>query len=210
MKVLIACECSGIVRNAFAALGHTAVSCDLKPTETPGIHHQGNVKSICKYPWDLLIAFPPCTYLTVAGIHKTINGTRDERLTEEALHFVLYLYNLPIKHVAIENPVGVLSTWFRKPDQIINPFQFGHRERKRTCLWLKNLPLLLPTHERVPEEPTFVDPSSGKKRYSLDMLPRNSDRASIRSKTFQGIADAMAFQWSDYILRQMAQTKQKT
>lgn len=208
MRVLIGCEYSGTVRDAFTRLGHYAVSCDILPTETPGNHFQGDLKEIVKYQWDLLIAFPPCTYLTVAGIHKTIRGLRDEQLTEDALHFVLYLYNLPIKHIAIENPVGVLSTWFRKPDQLINPFNFGHTTRKRTCLWLKNLPPLQPTHERTPEAPCHIDSTTGKKRYSLDMLPRNTNRGHTRSKTFQGIADAMAFQWSDYILRTKVQQQQ--
>lgn len=202
MRVLVACECSGVVRDAFTSLGHYAVSCDLKPSETPGNHFQGDVRKIVRYQWDLLIAHPPCTYLSVVGIHKTIRGLRDEQLTEDAVNFVLYLYNLPIPHICIENPVGVLSTWFRKPDQIINPFQFGHRERKKTCLWLKNLPKLQPTFTRQPEEPWHIDSRTGKKRYWMDKISPTLDRGAVRSVTFPGIAQAMAFQWSDYILTQ--------
>ena len=146
MKVLVACEYSGIVRNAFTALGHDAWSCDILPTETPGNHYQCDVRDVLGLGWDLMIAHPPCTFLSVSGMHWTKRGLRDPKLTEDALDFVRLLMDANIKQIAIENPVSVISSRIRKPDQIIQPWQFGHNASKATCLWLKNLPRLTHTH----------------------------------------------------------------
>lgn len=203
-RALIACEFSGRVRDAFAALGWEAWSCDFLPTETLGNHIQGDVLAVLNQDWDLMIAHPPCTYLTVAanGWHKK----RPERqpLRDEAFRFFMELYNAPIERVCVENPVGVVSTLFRKPDQVIQPHWFGHRERKATCLWLKGLPPLEHRHEReLFGDKTHVEPETvkgmspkGKKYYSLNWLPQNEERWKIRSRTFPGIAKAMAEQWT--------------
>lgn len=145
MRVLIACEYSGTVRDAFTALGHDAMSCDLLPSETNGPHYQGNVIDVLDQGWDLMIAHPPCTYLSASGMHWTTRGLRDPQLTEDALAFVQTLLLAPIDRIALENPIGAISTRIRKPDQIIQPYQFGDDASKATCLWLKNLPLLKPT-----------------------------------------------------------------
>jgi site-specific DNA-cytosine methylase len=142
MKVLIACEYSGTVRDAFAALGHDATSCDLLPTERSGKHYQGNVFDIIGEGWDMMVAHPPCTHLAVSG-SRWFDLKREEQ--EEALEFVRCLLAAPIPHIALENPVSIISSRIRKPDQIIQPWQFGHGEQKATCLWLKGLPLLRPT-----------------------------------------------------------------
>lgn len=146
MRVLVACEFSGIVREEFIKLGHDAWSCDLLPTEIAGPHYQCDVTEILRKKWDLLIAFPPCTYLSSSGMHWTTRGLRDPKLTEDALNFVNLLMSANVNKIAIENPIGVISTRIRKPDQIIQPWQFGHPESKSTCLWLKNLPKLRPTN----------------------------------------------------------------
>ena len=195
MKVLIACEYSGTVRDAFRSLGHDAMSCDLLPSETEGPHYQGNVIDVLDDTWDLLIAHPPCTYLSVSGMHWTTRGLRDPQLTEDALDFVKTFMNAPIKKIALENPISVISSRIRKPDQIIKPYQFGHDASKATCLWLKGLPKLEPTKFI---EPRIVD---GKKRWSnqtdsgQNNLPPGFNRWKIRSKTYEGIALAMAKQW---------------
>lgn len=195
MKVLIACEYSGTVRDAFIAAGHDAVSCDLLPTDVPGPHYMGDVNDIINDGWDLMIAHPPCTYLSVSGMHWTARGLRDPQLTEDALDFVRLLMAAPINKIAIENPISVISSRIRKPDQIINPWQFGHDASKRTCLWLKNLPLLRPTDIVAPR---IVN---GKKRWAnqtdsgQNRLPPSDDRWKIRSETYAGIAKAMADQW---------------
>lgn len=195
MKVLIACEYSGTVRDAFIAAGHDAVSCDLLPTDVPGPHYMGDVNDIINDGWDLMIAHPPCTYLSVSGMHWTARGLRDPQLTEDALDFVRLLMAAPIDKIAIENPISVISSRIRKPDQIINPWQFGHDASKRTCLWLKNLPLLRPTDIVAPR---IVN---GKKRWAnqtdsgQNRLPPSDDRWKIRSETYAGIAKAMADQW---------------
>lgn len=193
MRVLVACEFSGVVREAFTQLGHDAWSCDLLPTVKPGKHYQGDVQEILADGWDLMIAHPPCTYLSAAGLHwnNRIQGRSD--LSEEALAFVKVLLDAPIDKIALENPVGLISTRIRKPDQIINPYQFGHPQRKKTCLWLKNLPKLQPTCEVEPEE--GVRDSNGKMRYFTDRHGKTRDRWMKRSITFQGIAEAMAQQW---------------
>jgi hypothetical protein len=192
-RLLVACEYSGRVRDAFAAKGWDAWSCDLLPTDTPGNHYQGPVEDLINKNWDMLIAFPPCTYLCASGMHWTTRGKRDPQLTEDALSFVQLLLNAPIQKIAIENPVGIISTRIRKPNCIIQPYQFGHPESKRTCLWLKNLPVLQPTV--ICEKPAAGhwnnQTPSGQNR-----LGPSSDRWKERSKTYPGIAAAMALQWS--------------
>lgn len=184
MKVLVACEFSGVVREAFTRRGHYAVSCDYLPSDLPGIHYQGDVRNLLNKDWDLMIAHPPCTYLASSGLHW--NARRPERaaLTEEALEFVKILMEAPIERIAIENPIGCISTRIRKPDQIIQPWQFGHGETKATCLWLKGLPKLMPTN---------VVEGRSQRLWKLGPSP---DRWKIRSITYPGIAQAMAEQWS--------------
>ena len=143
MKILVACEYSGIVRDAFLARGHEAVSCDILPTDSPGPHHQGPVEDILNNGWDLMIAHPPCTHLAVSGA-RWFKDKQEEQ--KEALAFVRLLLDAPINKIALENPVSIISSRIRKPSQIIQPWQFGHGETKKTCLWLKNLPLLQPTN----------------------------------------------------------------
>jgi hypothetical protein len=197
MKILIACEYSGVVRDAFIAKGHEAMSCDLLPTDVAGPHYQGDVMDIINDGWDLMIAHPPCTYLSVSGMHWTTRGLRDPKLTEDALGFVKQLMDAPINKICIENPVSIISSRLRKPDQSVNPYHFGHDASKKTCLWLKNLPLLTPTD--------FVEPRivNGKKRWGnqtdsgQNKLPPSKDRWKIRSATYQGIANAMANQWGN-------------
>ena len=196
MRLLVACEYSGTVRDAFIRAGHDAMSCDLLPTDAPGPHYQGDVADIINDGWDMMIAHPPCTYLSVSGMHWTARGLRDPQLTEDALAFVKFLMDAPIERIVIENPISVISSRIRKPDQIINPWQFGHDASKRTCLWLKGLPLLTPT-EII--EPRIVN---GKKRWAnqtdsgQNRLPPSEDRWKIRSETYEGIANAMAAQWN--------------
>lgn len=195
MKVLVACEYSGTVRDAFLRAGHEAMSCDLLPTDVPGPHHQGDVRDVIGQGWDLMIAHPPCTYLSVSGMHWTKRGLRDPHLTEDALAFVRLLLDAPIKRIALENPVSVISTRIRKPTQIITPWQFGHDASKKTCLWLKNLPLLQPT-QYVPPRMVNGRPRWGNQTDSgQNKLAPGADRWKIRSETYRGIADAMAFQW---------------
>lgn len=197
MRVLIACEFSGTVRSAFEDLGHDAWSCDLLPSDTIGNHYQGDVRDILNDEWDLMIAHPPCTYLCSSGLHW--NKRRPERvsLTEEALEFVRLLLDAPIPRIALENPVGCISTRIRPYDQAIQPYQFGHDASKKTCLWLKNLPPLRPT--------LFVEPRivNGRSRWGnqtdsgQNKLPPSADRWAIRSETYPGIAAAMANQWGN-------------
>ncbi len=195
MKVLIACEYSGAVRDAFIARGHDAMSCDLLPTDAPGPHYQGDVRNVLEMGWDLMIAHPPCTYLSVSGMHWTRRGLRDPQLTEDALDFVRLLLAAPIPRIALENPVSVISSRIRKPDQIISPHQFGHDASKKTCLWLKGLPPLRPT-QLVP--PRIVN---GRQRWGnqtdsgQNRLSPSPDRWKLRSETYSGIAAAMADQW---------------
>jgi hypothetical protein len=194
-RILVACEYSGRVRDAFTALGHYALSCDFEPAETPGLHYQGDVMNVLHDGWDLMVAHPPCTYLSSSGLHW--NKRRPERAqqTEDALEFVRVLLAAPIAHIALENPIGCISSRIRKPDQTIQPWQYGHDASKATCLWLKNLPLLRATGT---VEPRLVD---GKKRWAnqtdsgQNRLPPSADRWKLRSTTYQGIADAMAAQW---------------
>lgn len=194
MRVLVACEFSGAVRDAFRALGHDAVSCDLLPTEKPGPHMQGDVLTLLDGEWDLMIAHPPCTYLTVAANGWHARRPERQPLREEAAAFFMALYNAPIARVCIENPIGVMSTLFRKPDQIVQPWQYGHPERKATCFWTRGLPKLTPSNVVEPETVKGLSPK-GKKYYSLNWLRQNEERWKIRSRTFTGIAAAMASQW---------------
>lgn len=180
MRVLVACEFSGIVRTAFSDIGHDAWSCDLLDTEIAGNHIKGDVLSILNQNWDLMIAHPPCTHLAVSGA-RWFKGKEKEQA--EALEFVRKLLNSPIEKICLENPVSIISTRIRKPDQIIQPWQFGHGETKKTCLWLKNLPKLVPT-----------DIVSGRESRIHKMGP-SKNRGHERSRTYQGIAEAMAIQW---------------
>lgn len=195
MRVLVACEYSGRVRDAFLSRGHDALSCDLLPTDRPGPHYQGNVFDILSDGWDLMIAHPPCTYLSVSGMHWTTRGLRDPQLTEDALDFVRKLMEAPIEKIALENPISIISSRIRKPDQFVQPWQFGHDASKKTCLWLKNLELLKPTNII---EGRIVN---GKKRWGnqtdsgQNRLAPSEDRWKKRSETYQGIAEAMADQW---------------
>ena len=182
MKVLVACEFSGTVRDAFIAHGHDAMSCDLLPTEKPGPHYQGDVRDVLDDGWDLMIAHPPCTHLAVSGARWFKDKQQEQA---EALDFVRLLLDADIGRIALENPISVISSRIRNPDQIIQPWQFGHGETKATCLWLKNLPKLEPTN--------VVD---GRDR-KIWKLPPSPDRWKLRSKTYQGIADAMAEQWGN-------------
>lgn len=180
MRVLVACEFSGTVRDAFARRGHHAVSCDLLSPETDGLHYQGDVRDILADDWDMMIAHPPCTHLAVSGARWFKDKQQEQA---EALAFVRALMAAPIERIAIENPVSVISSKIRKPDQIIQPWQFGHGETKATCLWLKNLPKLKPTNVVDGREARIHKMSPGPNRWKE------------RSKTYQGIADAMADQW---------------
>jgi site-specific DNA-cytosine methylase len=183
VKVLVACEFSGIVRDAFQRRGHYAISCDLLPSESFFSGHVvGNVLEILNWGWDLMIAHPPCTHLAVSGA-RWFKDKRKEQ--EQALEFVRSLMDAPIERIAIENPVSIISTRIRKPDQIIQPWMFGHGETKATCLWLKNLPLLTPTN--------IVEGRANR----VHREPPGADRWKNRSRTYKGIAEAMAAQWSD-------------
>jgi hypothetical protein len=182
MKVLVACEYSGRVRDAFAALGHEAMSCDLLPTESPGPHYQGDIRDVLDYPWDLMIAHPPCTDLSVSGA-RHFEAKRLDGRQQASASFFMMLAKVDILKVAIENPVCIMSSLWRKPDQIIQPWQFGHGETKSTCLWLRGLPLLKPTN--------IVDGRDDR----IHKMPPSEDRWKLRSLTYQGIADAMADQW---------------
>lgn len=195
MNVLIGCESSGVVRDAFTSLGHRAVSCDLLESETEGEHYCGDVRDLLDGDWDLMIAHPPCTYLCSSGMHWTTRGLRDPQLTEDALEFVRTLLDSKIPKIALENPVGCISTRIRPPDQYVQPYMFGDDASKKTGLWLKNLPKLKPTKM---VEPRIID---GKKRWSnqcdsgQNKLGPSEDRWKERSKTYQGIANAFAAQW---------------
>lgn len=191
MKVLVACEYSGTVRDAFIKRGHDAISCDLLPTDSPGPHYQGDVFEIIESEkWDLMIAHPPCTHLAVSGAAWFEEKRKDGR-QQAAIDFFMAIANTDIPKTCIENPVCIMSTVWRKPDQYIQPYQFGHLEQKKTGLWLKNLPKLMFTNDVYNQMMTL--PKNQRER--LHYLPPGNDRAKIRSKTFQGIADAMAEQW---------------
>ena len=199
LRVLVACEYSGAVREAFKARGHYALSCDLLPTEQEGNHYQGDVRDVLYDAWDLMVCHPPCTYLTVAGVrwlyhpedkhlqpalrrpHPSYPNRRRDQ--EEALDFVRLLMDAPIPMIALENPVSVISSRIRKPDQVIQPWMFGHGETKATCLWLKGLPKVVPTNVVEGREPR------------VHMMPPGPDRWKERSRTYPGVAAAFAEQW---------------
>jgi len=180
MKVLVACEYSGTVRDAFISQGHDAISCDLLPTDKPGPHYQGDVRDILHDGFDLMIAHPPCTHLAVSGARWFKEKQKEQA---EALDFVQLLLNAPIEKIALENPISIISSRIRRPNQIIQPWQFGHGETKATCLWLKNLPCLVPTD--------IVEGREAK----VHRMPPSADRWKLRSTTYKGIAQAMAEQW---------------
>ena len=194
MKVLVACEYSGIVRDAFAAKGHDAWSCDILPTESPGNHFQGDILEHLDKGWDLMIAHPPCTHLAVSGARWFTEGKKPWSLQEDALDFVRKLLDAPIDKIALENPVSVISTKIRKPNQIIQPFEYGHNVTKKTCLWLKNLPNLKPTKIVKPDIVLVNGKKMSRMHYESFKLP-SKERSKVRSKFYIGIAEAMADQW---------------
>lgn len=189
VRVLIACEYSGTVRDAFLALGHDAMSCDMLPTERHGWHYRGDVRDILHDGWDLMIAHPPCTHLAVSGA-RWFDGKRQEQA--EALQFVRDLMEAPIPRIAIENPVSIISSRIRKPDQVIQPWMFGHGETKATCLWLKGLPMLVPTN---------IVPG---REARIHRMPPSPDRWKERSRTYEGVARAMAEQWGKPVQMELA------
>lgn len=180
MRVLVGCEYSGRVRDAFIALGHDAMSCDLLPSDAPGPHYLGDIRDVLNDGWDLAIFHPPCTHLAVSGA-RWFAAKRHEQ--EDALEFVRLLLAAPIPRIALENPVSIISSRIRKPDQIIQPWQYGHGETKATCLWLKVLPKLVPTNVVSGREPR------------VHRLAPSPDRWKERSRTLPGVAAAMAEQW---------------
>lgn len=182
MRVLVACEYSGVVRDAFTRGGHDAMSCDLLPSETAGQHYQGDVRDVLDYPWDLMIAHPPCTHLSVSGA-RHFEAKRLDGRQQAAVGFFIALARAQIPRIAIENPVCVMSSLWRKPDQVIQPWQFGHGETKATCLWLKRLQRLSATN--------FVEGREAR----VHRMPPGPNRWKERSRTFDGIAEAMATQW---------------
>jgi hypothetical protein len=183
MRVLVACEYSGTVRDAFLSAGHDAMSCDLLPTDVDGPHYQGDVRDVMNDGWDLMIAHPPCTHLAVSGARWFKDKQAEQA---EALAFVRLLMDAPVPRIAIENPVSVISSRIRKPDQTIQPWQFGHGETKATCLWLKGLPKLTSTN--------IVDGRINR----VHRMPPSPDRWKLRSTTYKGIAAAMAAQWGNH------------
>jgi hypothetical protein len=190
VKVLIACEYSGRVRDEFLKLGHEAMSCDLLPTDASGPHYQGDVRDVLDYPWDMMIAHPPCTDLAVSGAawfaKKRMAGQQ-----QASASFFMMLAKSDIPKIVIENPVCVMSSLWRKPDQTIQPWMFGHMEQKATCLWLKNTPPLAPTN--IVKDEMMLLPKNQRER--LHYLPPSEDRWKLRSETYLGIAQAMASQW---------------
>ena len=184
MRVLVACEYSGVVRDAFIAAGHDAMSCDLLPTDAQGPHYQGDMFDVIDYPWDMAIFHPPCTHLSVSGSRHFAEKRMDGR-QQAAVSFFMRIVRATahIPRTGIEQPISIMSSLYRKPDQIIQPWQFGHGETKATCLWLKGLPLLTPTE--------IVEGREAR----IHRMPPSPDRWKERSKTYAGIAAAMAAQW---------------
>jgi site-specific DNA-cytosine methylase len=201
MRVLVACEFSGAVRRAFRAIGHDAWSCDLLPAEDAGEHIQGDALEALKLDWDMVIAFPPCTHLCSSGARWwPLKQSEQEAAIEFAAAFIDC--REPVKRVAVENPVGILSSRVRKPDQIIQPWQFGHGEVKTTCLWLTNLPALVPTHRERPD--LFSLPAPAGREQRIWKMPPSPNRGKERSRTYEGVANAMAAQWGAIPLQQSA------
>lgn len=216
MKVLIACEYSGRVRDAFIKLGHDAMSCDLLPTDSPGPHYQGNVADVIDNGWDLMIAHPPCTYLTCSAewaygdgpYHQkvkpgTLVGEERRKARSHAIKFVWWLFHQGIPRICIENPVGVLSSAWREPDQIIQPYEYGDDASKKTCLWLKGLPPLKPTKfyppRLVPSGKGYAFRWGNQTDSGQNKESPSDDRWKVRSVTWQGWADAMAAQWGGFL-----------
>lgn len=209
LRILLACEESQAVTKEFRKLGHEAYSCDILPCSGghPEWHHQKDVKELLQEQWDLIISFPPCTYLTVTGNRwfnvekygdKALKRIEDRK---EAIDFFMLFANAKADYIAIENPVGIMSTQWRKPNQIINPYQFGDAFEKKTCLWLKGLPSLNPTDVVTPGPRTYFKSGKSHPSWYADALSLSADeRSKVRSKTFPGIAEAMAKQWSEYII----------
>ena len=196
LKILIACEFSGTVRDAFIRGGHNAMSCDLEATESAGPHYQGDVMDIINNGWDMMIAFPPCTHLAVSGARHFEKKRADGR-QQQGIDFFLKMVNASIPKIAVENPIGIMSSIYRKPDQIIQPWEHGHEVTKSTCLWIKGLPLIKPTN--IVSKGKIWVAKSGKQmsQWYYDTSCLNpKEREKMRNKTFQGIADAMATQWS--------------
>lgn len=197
-KVLVACEYSGKVRDAFIRAGHDAMSCDLLPTDSPGPHYQGDVSDILDDGWDLLIGHPPCTYMANSGVSWLHKDPERWQQLEQATAFFRLLWNAPVPCIALENPI--MHKYAREQIgvahvQVIQPWMFGHSESKATCLWLKNLPPLLPTLDARPHMETLP----ARERQRLHYLPPGPDRWKLRSETYQGIADAMANQWGELV-----------
>lgn len=190
MRVLIACEYSGVVRDAFIRGGHDSMSCDLLSTDAPGPHYQGDIRDVIDGCWDLMIAHPPCTHLSVSGAAHFKEKKLDGR-QQSAVSFFMMLIKSDIPMIAVENPVCIMSSLYRKPNQIIQPYMFGHKETKATCLWLKGLSPLVDTNNVKAE--TMALPE--RERMRMHYMPPGPDRWKERSKTYQGIADAMANQW---------------
>lgn len=190
-RVLIACEYSGVVRDAFILRGHDAMSCDLLPTESPGPHYEGDVRDVLDYPWDLMIAHPPCTDLSVSGA-RHFDKKKMVGYQQVSASFFMMLAKCDIPLIALENPISIISSLWRKPDQIIHPWQFGHPEQKATCLWLKGLPKLIESNN-VKEDMMSL-PKNQRER--IHHLPPTKDRWKLRSQTYSGIAHAFADQWS--------------
>lgn len=208
LKVLVACESSGAVRNAFIARGFDAMSCDLLDSEVGGPHHKGSVLEVINQGWHLMVCHPPCTYLSASGLHWTRRGLRDPQLTEDALDFVRALMAANIPHIALENPVGCISTRIdakeygfvtSKATQYIQAHEYGHDASKKTGLWLKNLPPLVPTQHVAPRMVGDKKRWANQTDSGQNRLPPSEDRWRLRSKTYQGIADAMADQWGAYL-----------
>ena len=191
MRVLVACEYSGTVRDAFIRHGHEAMSCDLLPTEAAGPHYQGDVRDVLDFPWDMMIAHPPCTHLSVSGARHFAAKRLDGR-QQTAVSFFMMLAKADIPMIAIENPVCIMSSIWRKADQTIQPWQFGHGETKATCLWLKSLPMLQPTN--------IVEGREAR----IHRMPPSEDRWKLRSATYEGIAEAMAAQWGGDLVARAA------
>jgi hypothetical protein len=192
MKVLVACEFSGVVRDAFIRAGHDALSVDLQPTESPGPHREHDVRPYLDHPWDLIVAHPPCTYLASSGARWWSKRQLEQR---EAVMFFMDIWNANSPRIAIENPVGHMSTNWRKPDQIIQPWQFGHAEWKTTCLWLKGLPKLMTTFLVEPDKTVGGGKRPGRISSRIHRMGPSENRQRERSRTFTGIANAMADQW---------------
>lgn len=186
LRILVACEFSGAVRDAFRRQGCVAFSCDILPSEEPGAHYRRDVREVLHLGWDLMVAHPPCTHLSVSGA-RWFKEKRQEQA--EALDFVRLLMAAPVPMIAIENPISIISSKIRKPDQIIQPHEYGHGETKATCLWLKNLPPLVPTNRVAGREAR------------VHRMPPGPDRWKERSRTFAGIAAAMAEQWTAHALQ---------